>query len=254
MSYKKLAHVCAGVLLSLGLLMPAMAGISVGGTRVIYEEAKREASIAIRNLGTAPYVVQTWIDTGEKGAKKGGKAPLIVTPPLSRLDAGKENILRIVRGSGALPHDRESVLWLNVKEIPTKAKEKNVLQVALRTRIKVFYRPVGMPKFDGGSLAAPAALKWALMPVSSGRGVALKVTNPSPYHITFAALTIKGAHDEDIDVDMVPPLSEVSLPLPSMPGQAPLKVIFSTINDYGAEVDPKEITVRAADGQAAPGL
>ncbi|WP_209216782.1 fimbrial biogenesis chaperone [Glaciimonas immobilis] len=55
---------CAVALLSFGCATHAAASISVGGTRVIYDAAKREASVSIRNLGNAPYVVQAWIDAG----------------------------------------------------------------------------------------------------------------------------------------------------------------------------------------------
>lgn len=40
--------------------------------------------------------------------------------------------------AGDLPVDRESVFWLNVKEIPKKSAEENVLQIAVRSRIKLF--------------------------------------------------------------------------------------------------------------------
>ncbi|WP_180821372.1 fimbria/pilus periplasmic chaperone, partial [Vibrio parahaemolyticus] len=41
----------------------------------------------------------------------------------------------------ALPQDRESVYYFNLREIPPRSKEANVLQIALQTRIKLFYRP-----------------------------------------------------------------------------------------------------------------
>ncbi|MRT32690.1 molecular chaperone, partial [Xylella fastidiosa subsp. multiplex] len=75
--------------------------------------------------GTSPYVVQAWIDAGEGK----NKTPMLVTPPLSRLDPGMENILRIMRVAGELPADRETVFWLNVKEIPERSKDENVLQI-----------------------------------------------------------------------------------------------------------------------------
>ena len=248
MFQKYFACTCVGALLSLGFAMQAAAGVSVGGTRVIYDATKREASVSIRNIGSSPYVVQTWIDSGTERSV-GDKTPLVVTPPLSRLDAGKENILRIVRAGGKLPDDRESVLWLNVKEIPTKIGEENVLQIALRTRIKIFYRPAAMPTFKGGSLAAPAALQWVLIPGVGGIGKALKITNPTPYHITFSSLAVNGATKQEIDIDMVPPSGERIFPLTSVLGEfnGPLKISFSTINDYGAHSDPKEMMVSLAN-------
>lgn len=117
----------------------ATAGVLLGGTRLIVHEKKRESSISIKNAGAAPYVVQAWIDAGEGE----NKTPFIVTPPLSRLDPGMENSLRVMRGPSRLPSGQESVFWLNVKEIPEKSSEENVLQMAVRSRIKVFYRPAG---------------------------------------------------------------------------------------------------------------
>lgn len=171
-----------GLLLILGLQWPAGAGVMLAGTRVILGEKQREASIPVKNTGTAPYVVQAWIDAGEGQ----NKTPLLVTPPLSRLDPGMENILRIMRVGGKLPTDRESVFWLNVKEIPEKSKEENVLQIAVRTRIKIFYRPSNLSGHPG---EARAKLKWAVSANHSGPGAVLKVANASAYHVTFTGLT-----------------------------------------------------------------
>lgn len=248
MLHQKLMRAGAGVLLSVGCVLQAVAGISVGGTRVIYEEAKREASVSIRNMGSTPYVVQTWIDTGVAGAP----VPLVVTPPLSRLDGGKENILRIVRGKGALPTDRESVLWLNVKEIPPKVAQENVLQFALRTRIKIFYRPAGMAEFKGGADEAPNALRWSV--VAAPGGAALQVVNPSPYHVTLGELTVHGAREQAIDAaDLVPPMGQVTFALDGMTAVAPVNVSYTTINDYGAYSSLRKINVPAGGAPAVVG-
>ena len=74
--------------LSLSLLLlsaTAQAGIVMGGTRVIYEEGKREASMSVTNADNAvPYLVQSWVDN--YSATKNNAPPFIVTPPLFRLD------------------------------------------------------------------------------------------------------------------------------------------------------------------------
>lgn len=171
------------ILLMLGLQWPAYAGITLSGTRVILGEKDREASIPVKNTSTSPYVVQTWIDAGEGN----NKTPLLVTPPLSRLDPGRENILRIMRVAGDLPADRESVFWLNVKEIPERSKDENVLQIAVRSRIKLFYRPT---RLAGKQEDSRAQLQWVVSPESEGRGAVLRVANPSAYHVTFTALNI----------------------------------------------------------------
>uniref|UniRef100_UPI00203C9232 fimbrial biogenesis chaperone n=1 Tax=Enterobacter hormaechei TaxID=158836 RepID=UPI00203C9232 len=62
--------------------------------------------------------------------------------PLFRMDAGKTNALRIIYNGAPLPQDRESLFWINVKTIPSSSREDiNKLQIAVNTRIKLFYRP-----------------------------------------------------------------------------------------------------------------
>lgn len=223
------------ILLMLGLQGLAGAGVMLGGTRVILGEKDREASIPVKNTGTSPYVVQAWIDAGEGK----NKTPLLVTPPLSRLDPGMENILRIMRLAGELPADRESVFWLNVKEIPERSKEENVLQIAVRSRIKLFYRPAKLP---GKSEETRAQLKWVVSAGADGQGVVLKVGNPTAYHLTFTALNINGGQ-QLINADMVPPLGEVSYPLSAVKTPQAIQVNFTTLNDYGGETPEEFVKV-----------
>ncbi|NIB53745.1 fimbria/pilus periplasmic chaperone, partial [Enterobacter sp. 725m/11] len=80
----------------------AYAGVIIGGTRVIFDGGKKEASISVNNADTAPYLIQSWVDMPEGNANK---APFIVTPPLYRLNGGQQNIERILL-SGSLPQDK----------------------------------------------------------------------------------------------------------------------------------------------------
>jgi fimbrial chaperone protein len=225
------------ILLMLGLQWPAGAGVMLGGTRVILGERDREASIPVKNTGTSPYVVQSWIDAGEGK----NKTPLLVTPPLSRLDPGMENILRIMRVQGDLPADRESVFWLNVKEIPEKSKEENVLQIAVRSRIKVFYRPL---KLVGKSDESRAQLKWAVGAGAEGQGAVLKVGNPTAYHVTLLKMTVNNGQQE-LDAGMVPPFGEMSYPLAAVKAPQAIQLNFTTLNDYGGETPEVFVKVPA---------
>ncbi|MGJ7509675.1 fimbrial biogenesis chaperone [Variovorax sp. GT1P44] len=224
-----------GLLLLVGLQWPAGAGVMLAGTRVILGEKDREASIPLKNTGTAPYVVQAWIDAGEGM----NKTPLFVTPPLSRLDPGMENILRIMRAGGSLPTDRESVFWLNVKEIPEKSREENVLQIAVRTRIKIFYRPSDLSGQPG---EARAKLKWAVSANGSRHGAVLKVANTSAYHVTFTALKVNDGKQE-INAAMVPPYGDVTYPLSAIETPQAIQVSYTTINDYGGETPEERVQV-----------
>jgi P pilus assembly chaperone PapD len=44
----------------------------------------------------------------------------------------------------ALPQDKESLFWLNIKAIPSASQVDNTLQIAIKTRIKLIYRPATM--------------------------------------------------------------------------------------------------------------
>ncbi|MEO6934928.1 MAG: molecular chaperone [Collimonas sp.] len=221
--------------------LSANASVELGGTRVIFGEKDRQASIPLKNTGTSPYVVQTWIDAGEGK----NKTPLLVTPPLSRMDPGDQNILRIVRIGGDLPADRESVFWLNVKEIPEKADQPNVLQVAVRTRIKVFYRPVGLAGKPG---EASGLATLSVVPGENGKGAALRVSNPSAYNVTFTGFKINGGK-EQTKAGMVPPFGASDFPLTSISTPQAIDVNYTTINDYGGETP--EVTTKVAVGSAA---
>ncbi|KPU92556.1 molecular chaperone GroES [Variovorax paradoxus] len=224
-----------GAALVLGFSFQADAAVALSGTRVVLGEKEREASIPMRNTGGATYVIQAWVDAGEGR----NNVPLLVTPPLSRLDPGKENILRIMRMPGELPGDRESVFWLNVKEIPEKAQEENVLQIAVRTRIKLFYRPAALV---GQPLEARRQLQWGVGPGLQGQGAVLKIRNPTVYHVTFTGLNVN-AGQQKISAAMVEPFGDLSFPLDALKSPQPVEVRFTTLNDYGSETPEERVRV-----------
>lgn len=238
---RRMMSAMAGGMLA-ACMLAANASVMLGGTRVIIGEKDRQASIPLKNTGSSPYVVQTWIDAGEGK----NKVPLLVTPPLSRLDPGAENILRIVRISGDLPGDRESVFWLNVKEIPEKSDQPNVLQIAVRTRIKIFYRPAGL---SGKPDEARSMITLTVVDGEGGKGAALRVNNPSPYNVTFTGFKINGGK-EQTKAGMVPPFSTGDFALTTISTPQPLDVSYTTINDYGGETP--EVVSRAVIASALP--
>lgn len=206
------------LILIIGKINGAFAGVVVGGTRVVYDASKREASISIKNPEkTTPYLIQSWVESDNSSEVK--KAPFVVTPPLFRLDAGQENLIRIISTNGQLPEDKESVFWLNVKSIPSSEKnDKNQLQITVRTRIKIFYRPESIK--NQKSSEAYKLLTFS----KSGNG--LVVHNPTPFYISFYSLKVNGK--EIKNVGMVSPRS--TLPIPANNGNT---VAYQTINDFG---------------------
>ncbi|HGH3373975.1 molecular chaperone [Kluyvera intermedia] len=210
--------------LSLSLLLlsaTAQAGIVMGGTRVIYEEGKREASMSVTNADSAvPYLVQSWVDN--YSATKNNAPPFIVTPPLFRLDPEQKNVLRINFTGATLPMDRESVFWLNVKSIsPSNKDDANKLQVNIKSKFKIFYRPKNLP---GDAEEAWQKLTFQTL------GSSLVAHNPTPYFVSFFSLSV--GNEELDEPGMIAPFSNKS-----WPAHHAGTVKWRAINDFGGVTD-----------------
>ena len=148
------------------------------------------------------------------------KAPFIITPPLYRLDQGQQNVMRIVR-AGILADNKESMYWLNIKSIPSAEKKENTLQVAVKTRIKLIYRPESLKGVSPESQADK--LTW------QKTGNDIQVNNPTNYYMNFNEINVSGKKVPD--VTYVAPGSTAHFTLPAGVNAGP--VTFKIINDYG---------------------
>jgi chaperone protein EcpD len=222
--------------------LPASAAVTLQGTRIVHDAQKgRDVTIKATNTGGQPAMTQVWIDDGDSHARpENVRTPFRLTPAEPRLlQAHQGQAYRVTYAprpsEPALPTDRESVFYFNLLDIPPKpadAAGKNLLQFAVRTRVKLFHRPAGLP---GAARDAAAALVW------SSADNALQVTNPTAYHVTLSTLTL--ADGRKVDVDMIAPGQQVHYALPtgaSMPNQ----VTFQWLDDYGTPRD-QQATVGA---------
>jgi len=227
---------------SLTLLWPlpqASAGIMLNGTRIILNADERSASTIVSNLTSSDYAVQTWVN--DAADSKDRLSPFIAMPALFKVRAGEEQVVRIIKTPGQLPEDRESVFYFNAQEIPVlQQQQENALKVAVRTRVKLFYRPGNLP---GSAQQAPGQLSWKLLKQPSG--TVLRVTNPSAYHVTFIGIRVmEGGNAIELqDVDMVAPKSSQDYPLNHRFKSGTATVEFSIINDYGGYSDPLKSSV-----------
>ncbi|MGC3931526.1 fimbrial biogenesis chaperone [Pseudomonas glycinis] len=218
---------CVG-LLGLFAVNQAMAGISLSSTRLIFDGKHKEAGITVRNSG-ADVLIQSWVDTDSDTA---ATAPFAVTPPLVRVSGEEQQILRVIYEGAGMPTDRESVVWLNVQEIPQSAKTANTLQLAVRQRIKVFFRPAGL---KNNSYLAPTELTWRLTK-REGKSLLL-VNNPSLYHVSIADITVHSdiTREHPFDSMMIAPGEQKEFILKQPLATSSLRLSFSSINDYGAQ-------------------
>ncbi|MBV4465852.1 fimbria/pilus periplasmic chaperone [Pseudomonas sp. SWRI79] len=234
MKHSLMRCLALGVLVSgFASVSPAHASIVLNNTRVVYEAQDRETSVKLTNAGKKPLVVQSWIDDGDvKKDPSLMKLPFILMPPITRVDPGKGQTLRLMYTGEALPQDRESVFYLNLLEIPPKAAtsaDQNIMQIALRTRVKVFFRPANL---KGNSSEAPKKLLWTLLKKESGWS--LECTNPSSYYVSMTEIALStGKTSLPVSDGMVAPGGTLKVPVSSVPAGT-TGVKYQAIDDYGA--------------------
>lgn len=187
---------------------------------VHYPANQKQVLLPVTNNDPASvYLIQSWIENS--GDQK--DTQFVITPPLFSMQGKKENTLRIINATNhQLPGDRESLFWVNVKAIPAMEKDQkneNTLQLAIISRIKMFYRPTNLAMAPE---EAPAMLRFRRS------GSKLTLINPTPYFIT---VTNMKAGNSNLPNTMVPPKGEVSVDIPHA---ATGDISFQTINDYGA--------------------
>ena len=226
----------------------AHAGVIISGTRQIYAEPRREITVRVSNDDQqAARLVQVWMDAGNAQlTAEHSDVPFSISPPVFRLDPGKSQAIRLAYTQEPLPGDKESLFWLNVLEVPPQTRSppasadeerQNQLRFAFRIRTKVFFRPRGL---SGNSQDAPEQLTWTLR---TGKQAALRVFNPSPFHVTFHEVAVVMG-EQVIATDqqgMVAPFASLDLALPPLMQVVPAdaRVQFQYIDDFGGFSAPR---------------
>lgn len=213
-------------LLTSTLVPVAEAAIALDRTRVIFEGGQNSVSLNVSNHNKQlPYLAQGWIED-EQGNKI--QSPLTVLPPVQRIEPGKPSQVKIqaLPAVKQLPQDRETVYYFNLREIPPKSDKPNTLQIALQTRIKLFYRPAAIAIAKN----APAPQEQLTLTRDGNKYV---VNNPTPYYVTVVDASNKkgGSGIKEFEPMMVPPKSKLPMNVSaSSVGNTP---VLTYINDYG---------------------
>ncbi|CAM3860776.1 Chaperone protein EcpD precursor [compost metagenome] len=218
---------CLGILGMLAVAQ-ASAGISLSGTRLVFDGKHKEAGITVRNTGD-DVLIQSWVDSDGPDSTP---VPFAVTPPLARVTGNEQQLLRVIYEGTGMPSDKESVVWLNVQEIPQAAKTENTLQLAVRQRIKVFFRPSGL---TANAYLAPTELQWQLRE-RAGKTV-LGIDNPGLYHVSMGDIKLQSGQSTEIVVDsmMIAPGEHKELAVKQLNAAGTANLSFTSINDYGAQ-------------------
>lgn len=217
-------------------LSEVKAEIVIQGTRVIYPSDAREVTIQLNNNGEQPALMQAWLDTGDANSTPDqSSVPFIISPPISRIEANKGQALRVTAlpTAARLNQNQESIFWLNVIDIPPKPEgqanvPENYMQLAIRSRLKFFYRPSSIKQ---NPMEAYKQLAWQL------KGDQLNVNNPTPFYITISSIeqNVAGKPVDIIEQGlMLEPFSKQNVQLKSTQTS---NMKYSTINDYGTLVE-----------------
>lgn len=205
----------------------AQAAIVPDRTRVIFNEGEQAAIVTITNKSaTYPYLVQSWLEDA-KGNRT--TSPMMVVPPLQRIEANERNVLRIAKLPGTgLPADRETVFYLNIREVPPKTDTPNTLQIALHTQMKLFYRPKAVQPARDEDWTLPMTLRV------DAAAHKLVFDNPTPYHVTVVDVSA-GAQKTPVPIEpvMVSPMSTADVPFKAA---TPATLFVTHIDDYGGQV------------------
>lgn len=213
-------------LLTTTLVPVAEAAIALDRTRVIFDGGQSSVSLNVSNHNKQlPYLAQGWIED-EQGNKI--QSPLTVLPPVQRIEPGKPSQVKIqaLPAAKQLPQDRETVYYFNLREIPPKSDKPNTLQIALQTRIKLFYRPAAIAIAKN----APAPQEQLTLTREGNNYI---VNNPTPYYVTLVDASNKkgGSGVKEFEPMMLPPKSKLPLNVSaSSVGNTP---VLTYINDYG---------------------
>ncbi|CAM3997421.1 fimbria/pilus periplasmic chaperone [Serratia silvae] len=208
------------------VVQQAQAAIALDRTRVIFDGSQNSVSLNISNNNKQlPYLAQGWIED-EKGNKI--NSPLTVLPPVQRVEPGKPSQVKIqsLPVAKQLPQDRETVFYFNLREIPPKSSKPNTLQIALQTRIKLFYRPIAIAINDNST---PPQEQLTL----TRQGDQYMVNNPTPYYVTLVDGSSKkqGPSINGFEPLMVPP--QGTMPLTVSVASIGSSPVLTYVNDYG---------------------
>lgn len=222
-------NIIAGTLLSILTPISVQAAIALDRTRIIFDGGEKSLSLNISNENKQlPYLAQGWIED-DKGNKV--TSPLAVLPPVQRIEAGAKSQIKVqgLPAVNSLPQDRESLFYFNLREIPPRSDKPNTLQVALQTRIKMFYRPKSLSVTPG-----KATTPWQEKLTLTRQGDKYVVNNPTPYYVTLVdgKSSVKAAAVKNFEPLMIAPQSQGTLKTSSSElGNNP---VLTYINDYGA--------------------
>ncbi|NAU77883.1 fimbrial protein, partial [Klebsiella pneumoniae] len=166
---------CILVGYSIFISMAAHSAVTLDRTRIIFPGTEKSINITISNDNPEEaYLAQSWIE--DLQGNKLTKGAILATPPLQRIEPNSYSLVRLSTTPELhkLPQDRESVFYFNLREVPPKSTDGNTLQIALQSRVKLFYRP--------NSILSEAETKWTHKVTLTKTAQGYRVNNITPFN------------------------------------------------------------------------
>lgn len=215
------------------------ADVVMTGTRVIFPAETQQKTLQFSNNSNLSFLVQVWLDKGNMDSTpETADAPFNVNPQVFRVNSHTGQMARLTYiGDDKLPKDRESIFYLNFKQIPAMDKkmiDENRLVLLVKNRLKVFYRP---NTIVGKVQDLPQELNFNIS--HDQQGSWLEIQNPTGYYANLTRATVKiGAKEiKTKSISMIAPKSsEKWLLEQNISATDQAKVTVRLVNDYGAYV------------------
>ncbi|HCD1255782.1 TPA: fimbria/pilus periplasmic chaperone [Citrobacter amalonaticus] len=204
----------------------ADAALALDRTRVVLDGGDKSVSLTVTNQNRElPFLAQAWVEDAQ-GKKL--TDPLTALPPVQRIEPGSKTQVKVqtTPAMNLLAQDKETLFYFNLREIPPKTDKPNTLQIALQTRIKLFYRPAGLA-------VNPSDKPWQEQMTLTRQGDHYVANNPTAYYISIVEVSpsLKGAAIKSFKPVLVAPKS--SAPLGSSANEMGNNPVVTYINDFG---------------------
>ncbi|MFC4253251.1 fimbrial biogenesis chaperone [Sinimarinibacterium flocculans] len=171
-------------------------GFSVSPTRVDFPADERVQGLRLHNHGDQPIQAQlrvfAWSQVDGEDVLE-PSTDLVVSPPMTTLAPGSQQLVRIVRRDGSAAASVERSYRLLVDELPpARTQPASTLPPGLNFVIRY-----SVPLFIAASSAAPAEgeLTWSTETATDGR-LRLAVRNPSARHAQLSGLRVLDAQGQ----------------------------------------------------------
>lgn len=203
----------------------SVAALKLDRTRIIYPEKNQSVSLDIKNENKDdPYLAQSWLEDESGNVLE---RYLTAVPPLVRVNADEKLVVRLEKlpDVSSLPKDRETLFYYVLREVPPKAEGKNTLQLALQTKVKLFYRPT--------TLGAKKINKEFYQDVKVSKiNNGIQINNTTPYYVVMLAAVDLSAKKiiKNVKPVTIAPFQKMSVDLHTA---APSQLGLIFIDDFG---------------------